>query len=58
MPGTLSFCPSFCVARYNLEIAIFLGVGRQFVGADIDLTPLEALPMSQIASRLVRQVGK
>ena len=43
MPGTLSFRPSFCEARYKLQIAIFLGVRRQFVGADIDLAPLEAL---------------
>src|SRR5262249_38331246 len=27
----------------ELEIAIFLGDGRQFIGADVDLAPLEAL---------------
>ena len=27
----------------ELEIAIFLGIGRQLIGANIDLTPLEAL---------------
>src|SRR5258707_1720189 len=27
----------------KLKIAVFLGVGRQLVGADIDLAPLEAL---------------
>src|SRR5688572_16667581 len=36
--------------QIELEIAILLGVGRQFVGADIDLTPLEAL--TKIPDRL------
>src|SRR5262249_45659026 len=30
--------------QIQFQITIFLGVGRQFVSADIDLTPLETLP--------------
>src|SRR6476661_5580575 len=35
--------------QVDFQIAIFLGIGRQFVGADIDLAPLE--PLANIPDR-------
>ena len=41
--GYAQLQPVVLRGEIELEIAIFLGVGRQFVGANIDLAPLETL---------------
>src|SRR5262245_26043394 len=42
--GHAEFLTLVLRGEIELEIAIFLGVGRQIIGANVDLAPLETLP--------------